>query len=177
VTYQPPLTPTNLAPAAGALNLVTAPTLQATAFVDPNSGGTQSASEWAVQRVSDSAVVFDSGTDGVDTTSITLPANALDYDTSYSWQARYADNFGSWSSYSAATTFTTVAPGISYGFQMGGVILSWPTNTTGFVLEYSTDLTANNWQPVLSTPAVAGNNFVITNFPASGNVFFRLSKP
>jgi hypothetical protein len=176
-TYQPPLTPTNLAPMAGAVGLTTTPTLQATAFIDPNSGGAQSASEWAVQRVSDNTVVFDSGTDTLDTTSITLPANVLDYDTSYSWQARYADNFGLWSSYSTASTFTTQAPAIGYGMQTGGTVLSWPTNTTGFELEYTTNLMANNWQPVLSTPAVVGSSFVITNFSAGGSVFFRLSKP
>jgi alpha-L-fucosidase 2 len=177
VAYQLPLTPTNLAPAAGAAGLPTAPTLQTTAFIDPNGGGMQSASEWTVQRMSDNVLVFDSSTDTVDTTSITLPANVLNYDTSYSWQARYADNFGLWSSYSAATTFTTIAPAINYGFQTGSIVLSWPTNTSGFELESTTNLMSNNWQPVLSTPAMAGNYFIITNFPAGASVFFRLSKP
>lgn len=174
---EPPLTPTNMAPIAAASGQTTAPTLQATAFVDPNSGGTQSASEWLVQQLPGNTVVFDSGTDTVDATSMTLPANALNYGTSYSWQARYEDNLGLWSGYSTATTFTTAAPGLSPGSPDSGVLLAWPTNTAGFVLEYATNLPTDNWQPVSASPGVAGSNFVITNGYESGNMFFRLVKP
>ena len=173
---QPPLTPTNLAPVAGALGQPTAPTLQAAVFSDPNSA-MQSASEWVVQRASDNAVVFDSGTDTVDTASIMLPFDALAYATSYSWQARYADSFGLWSGYSVPTAFTTAVPAIGSNFQPGGFVLAWPTNTSGFILECATNLPTTNWEPVLVTPGVMNGNFVITNVPASGNMFFQLSRP
>lgn len=173
----PPLTPTNVAPVAGALGQSTAPTLQATAFIDPNSGATQTASEWAVQRASDNTVVFDSGTDAVDTTSIALPFNALNYNTSYSWQTRYADSLGLWSGYSVPTTFTTTVPAICSSLQSGGIVLAWPTNTTGFSLEWATNLPSTNWQPVLAPPVVVGGNYVITNGSPTGIMFFQLSKP
>lgn len=174
----PPNAPSNLAPAAGAANQSTAPTLQASAFSDPDAGDTQSASEWLVRRVSDSAVAFDSGTDVVHTTSLTLPAGALSYGTSYSWQARYADNHGAWGGYSPATAFTTATPGLGLGTPAGGkLVFTWPTNTAGFALECATNLASTNWQAVTPPPAVSGANYVSTNFPTNGSMFYRLHKP
>jgi len=50
------------------------PALQASAFSDPDTGDTQAASQWQVIRVSDSAVVYDSGADSTHLTSFTIPA-------------------------------------------------------------------------------------------------------
>ena len=123
-------------------------------------------------------MVFDSGTDTVDLATLTLPANTLDFGTTYSWQARYEDNHGAWSEYSTATTFTTADPDIGSSAQAGGnIVFAWPTNTTGFVLQYATNLPSTNWLPVSPLPVMVGGSYVVTNVPGAGNMFFRLFKP
>lgn len=174
---QPPFVPTNQLPTAGALNQSASPTLQSSPFVDPDNGDLQAASEWIVHRLSDNAVVFDSGTDTVHLAVLTLPTNTLDFGATYCWQARQEDNHNAWSGYSAATTFATMAPRLGTTIQTAGIILSWPTNTSGFVLQYATNLPAANWQPASSAPGIVGANCVVTNAPGSGNMFFRLARP
>jgi GH18 family chitinase len=103
-----PNTPTNSSPANNAGNVAINPTLSAGAFNDLDAGDTHAASQWLIRRISDNAIVFDSG---IDTTNKTSRAvSGLDYSTAYSWQVRYQDNHGAWSSYATATTFTTEAP-------------------------------------------------------------------
>jgi hypothetical protein len=175
-TNNPPLTPANLIPISSATNQLTSPTLQASTFVDPDSGDTQSASEWLVQETNNS-VVFDSGTDTVDKTSIMLPAGTLNLGDSYNWQVRYQDNHGEWSDYSAATIFSTAAPAVATSSSANGLAIAWPTNSDGFVLEYATNLPASTWTPVGIAPAIVNGMNVVTNLPGSGNMFFRLDKP
>lgn len=103
-----PNTPTNSSPANNAGNVAINPTLSSSAFSDPDAGDTHAASEWLVKRVSDNVTIFDSGTDSTNKTSVAL--SSLTYSTAYSWQVRYEDNHGAWSSYSTATAFTTIAP-------------------------------------------------------------------
>jgi hypothetical protein len=176
-TNNPPLAPTNLVPADGASSQTTAPTLQASAFTDPDAGDTQAASEWLVQQLSDNTVVFDSGTDAVDTASITLPPGTLNFGTSYTWQVRYEDNHGTWSDYSATTTFSTANPAMAFNPSAGGLVISWPTNSANFVLEYSTNLADAVWMPVGITPSVVNGFKVVTNPPTADSMFFRLDKP
>jgi hypothetical protein len=40
---------------------------------------------------------------------LTVPAGKLTAGNAYTWQVRYQDNYGDWSSYSPATTFSTLA--------------------------------------------------------------------
>jgi O-glycosyl hydrolase len=173
----PPNTPTNVSPSDGAVNQSLTPTLQASAFSDPNAGDSQTASEWLIQRNSDNALILDSGTDSIDTTNFTVSAGLLDYVTAYTWQVRYQDNHGAWSGYSAATAFSTLAPTLSVTKQAGNVVISWPTNATGFALEYSTDLTTTNWNPVSPDPVILGNLNVVTNGMTNPATFFRLYQP
>jgi hypothetical protein len=173
----PPLTPTDLVPASGATGLPVAPMLQGSAFSDPDNGDTQAASQWLVQRLPDNAIVFDSGTDTVDKTSLALPPNTLNFGTSYNWQARYQDNHGAWSGYSAATTFTTIVPALGNSMQPGGLVFSWPANSGGFVLECATNLSSTNWVPVAPPPVIVNGSYNVTNIPSAGNMFFRLDKP
>ena len=107
VTDQAPATPSNVSPADGMLNLAPTLTLQASAFSDPDADDAQQAAEWLVLRVADSALVFDSGADASDKTSLALPAGALEYATSYDWQVRYENSNGTWSGYSTPTAFST----------------------------------------------------------------------
>jgi hypothetical protein len=55
--------------------------------------------------------------------------------------------------------------------------LAWPTNTTGFLLKYATNLPATNWMPALPLPVVANGENVVTNAFTGGAVFYRLQKP
>ena len=104
-----PNAPSNLSPANGATNQSLTPTLSASAFSDPDAGDTQAAGQWLIKRFSDGAIVFDSGTDTINKNSRVVPAGALANGTLYNWQVRYQDNHGAWSSYSAASSFTTLA--------------------------------------------------------------------
>lgn len=102
-----PAAPTNTLPANNASISTFTPQLSASAFSE--SGGTQSASEW--QILSGTTVIYDSGTDTKDLTSLTVPSGKLSDNTAYTWQVRYEDNSSNWSSYSTATKFTvTVGP-------------------------------------------------------------------
>jgi hypothetical protein len=174
---QPPLAPTNLAPASAAANQPVAPTLQASAFLDPDSGDSQAASQWLVRRSSDNALILDSGTDTVNTASLTLPANLLDYGATYNWQTRHEDKHGAWSSYSATTIFSTVSPMLNPGPQSGGLVFCWPTNSAGFVLECTTNLFPPHWAPAAVTPVIVNGFNTVTNPLDSGTMFFRLNKP
>ena len=51
-------------------------------------------------------IVFDSGTDTLDLTSITVPSGILSNYATYYWHVRYQDNHDAWSDWSAETSFT-----------------------------------------------------------------------
>ncbi|HUJ08579.1 MAG TPA: kelch repeat-containing protein [Verrucomicrobiae bacterium] len=54
------------------------------------------------------------------------------------------------------------------------ILLSWPTNTPGVLLETTTDLVAGVWSPVTDTVVVVGSSFVVTNSASATARFFRL---
>jgi hypothetical protein len=58
----------------------------------------------------------------------------------------------------------------------GSVLLSWPTNSPGFTLQATTNLSGGSWQTVLPPPATNGANYVVTNPVSSGPLFYRLIK-
>ncbi|HZL42902.1 MAG TPA: hypothetical protein VFD66_06445, partial [Verrucomicrobiae bacterium] len=171
-----PNTPTNLSPVDNALNQPLTLSLQASAFNDPNLGDSQAASQWLIQRVSDNSLVFDSGIDSADTTSLAVGPGLLDYFTAYSWQVRYQDNHGEWSPYSTATSFSTQPPALSVLRQGTNVLISWPTNNAGFALQYSADLSPNSWNAVTDEPALVIDQNVVTNQITNPATFFRLYK-
>ncbi len=105
---QPPDTPSNISPSNGATNVSVTPTLQSSAFSDPNSGDTHAASQWQVTSTSGdySSPVFDSGANTSNKTQIT-PSGNLSENTTYYWHVRHQDNHGAWSSWSAETSFNT----------------------------------------------------------------------
>jgi hypothetical protein len=108
-----PATPSNAAPASGATGVSVTPTLQSSAFSDPDAGDTHAASQWQITATSGSytSPVFDSGVDTANKTQITVPSNKLSYNTAYYWHVKYQDSYGNWSAYSTQTSFTTVASG------------------------------------------------------------------
>ena len=107
----PPNQPINVSPADEGTEVSITPTLQSSAFSDPDVGDTHAASQWQISTSagSYSSPVYDSGTDSTNLTSITVPSGRLNYLTTYYWHVRHQDNNGAWSEYSSETSFTTEA--------------------------------------------------------------------
>jgi hypothetical protein len=135
-----PNQPQNQGPSDQSTGTLVAPVLQASAFSDPTSGNTQVAADWVVTRVSDSIVVFNSGQDPTDLTSVSL--GSLSYNTTYSWKVRYLNNQGIWSAYSDSTTFTTEGPPVLVSDTwMGPTGGSWYTPSNWSAGELPQDVT------------------------------------
>jgi alpha-L-fucosidase 2 len=170
-----PATPTNLLPANGAVNQSPTPALQTSVFSDPDAGDTHAASEWLVWLGSTN--VFDSGTDPINKTNLTVPSDKLEFAATYNWQVRFQDNHGLWSGYSTPTTFSTTTPTLNAAGPGVSLVLSWPTNTTGFSLESTTNLVSANWTPVSPPPVIVDGNNVVTNTAGGEQMFYRLHQP
>jgi hypothetical protein len=56
------------------------------------------------------------------------------------------------------------------------VRLDWPTSAPGYHLEGTPGLTSPNWTIVTNVPVITNNRYTVTN-SATGNKFYRLSKP
>jgi uncharacterized repeat protein (TIGR03803 family) len=56
------------------------------------------------------------------------------------------------------------------------LILSWPTNYSGFTLQSSDNLASPVWRDCTNAPAVAGAHFWVTNTPSAESQFYRLKK-
>ena len=57
------------------------------------------------------------------------------------------------------------------------MILSWPTDSTGFTLQSTPNLTPPvTWLDVTNPPTVVGGQFTVTNTASAGAQFFRLRK-
>ena len=56
------------------------------------------------------------------------------------------------------------------------VVLSWPTNFTGFNLQFNTNLNNNIWGAA-PPPTVLGTNNVVTNATSIASQFYRLAHP
>jgi len=107
---QPPDQPSNVAPSDGATDVGLTPTLESSAFSDPDAGDTHGASQWQVSGTSGdySAPVFDSGVDVGNLTQVTIPGGVLGWGTTYYWRVRHQDDRGGWSAWSSETCFTTL---------------------------------------------------------------------
>ena len=111
-THSRPDQPVNVSPADGAAHVSLTPTLESSAFSDPDEGVTHTASQWQVTTTPGdySSPVFDSGTDSSNLTQIAIPTGELSYNTTYYWRVSHQDHHGAWSSYSLETSFTTYTP-------------------------------------------------------------------
>ena len=54
------------------------------------------------------------------------------------------------------------------------VLVSWPTNDAGFLLQSSTDLTSSNWINVINPVAVVGTQYAVTNASTAPAQYYRL---
>lgn len=153
-----PVTPTNSSPSNGATVSTLTPTLTASAFTDGTAGRTQKAAEWLVY--SGSTLVYDSGTDTTDLTSITIPSGKLNINTTYTWEVRYEDSANTWSSYSTATSFTIPAAGP----------LSLPAASAYYVENSANGSTLDVWDATtnVGTPSQTYNSSLITTIIING---------
>jgi len=102
--------PTITSPTNGETDIGETPTITSSAFNTVNGSDTHVASEWEITRVSDGVVVFDSGEDTTNLTSIDVPAGVLDEgQESYTVKVRHKGQTFGFSAYSPDVTFTTAA--------------------------------------------------------------------
>ncbi len=107
---RPPATPQNIQPTDGATGVVLTPTLKSSAFSDPDSGSIHAASQWQITTTPGDYAdpAYDSGNDTAHLTAIDLPQGVLSASTTFYWRIRHQDNAGTWSNWSAETSFTTL---------------------------------------------------------------------
>jgi transposase-like protein len=104
----PPDRPTCVAPEDGAKDISTTPTLESSAFHDPDAGDTQAASQWQITTTSgDYQHLIADQLDSLN--SIAFQIRILNPDMTYYWRVRHQDNHGTWSEWSAESSFTTEA--------------------------------------------------------------------
>ena len=183
VTYTPPNTvpntPSNVSPPSGAMGVSIMPTLEASAFSDPDPacvGDIHAASQWQVLNSPGAVIVADSGTDTVNKVSWLVPTNKLYYGSNYQWQVRYRDSRNGWSSYSARTWFTNGGPLLSGSQQGTNMVFQWPTNAPSFVLQWSTNLGVGNWSNATPSPVIVNGQYAVTNATTNAVRFYRLKK-
>jgi O-glycosyl hydrolase len=76
-------------------------------------------------------------------------------------------------------TTVVIDPPPVIGSQMSGsnLILSWPTNNSGYALQFTTDLASGVWSPVgPPSPVIVGTNYQLTVPSTNASLYFRLSK-
>jgi len=56
------------------------------------------------------------------------------------------------------------------------LLLSWPTNFTGFTLETATNLPSTSWTSNSIAPAIVNGQYTVTNAISGGAKFYRLKK-
>ena len=101
----PPAAPQVLAPAANAVTILV-PTLQTSAFSDPDAGDSHTQTRWQIVQASNSLLVLDV-TSTEELTALAVPSLLLDENTEYYWRAIFYDNRGAASEWSQPAWFET----------------------------------------------------------------------
>ena len=79
--------------------------------------------------------------------------------------------------YSLAIHVAIERPVLNIARVGNSVVLSWPTDQSGYTLEAKTDPSSSlNWSNVFGTPTLVGNQYTVTNSVTNGNLFYRLKK-
>jgi hypothetical protein len=79
--------------------------------------------------------------------------------------------------FGAAPGQTSGAPTLIAKYSGNSLKISWPSPSTGFVLQQNSDLTAGSWTTNGFSISDDGTNKSITITSPTGNLFFRLSHP
>jgi hypothetical protein len=70
-----------------------------------------------------------------------------------------------------------IAPPLSIAVSNDGAVISWATNSAGFALQASPNVTGSVWTNVSSGPTVVGDQNQLRIAPASNKSFYRLICP
>jgi len=129
------------------------------------------------------------GLDGT-ATSVTIPANTLPPNSTNDAFVVFAHVasttgtgisataiVGSAAYFTIATTAASLAPALTIIHSGTNVLLEWPTNATGYTLQFGTNLTSSVWSTNLPAPVVLNTNNVVTNGISGVTRFYRLSSP
>lgn len=125
--------------------------------------------------------VFKLAPDGVLNTLLTFSETNGAYPYAGLVRAHNGDLYGATEqggAYGYGTVFR-LSPPLFLNFQQSGstLILSWPTNSTGSMLQAATNMTGQApWLDVTNVPSVVSSNFVVTNSILPPNRFYRLRK-
>ena len=101
----PPAAPQVLAPTANAVTILV-PTLQTSAFSDPDAGDSHTQTRWQIVQASNSLVVLDV-TSAEELTALAVPSLLLEENTEYYCRAIFYDNHGAASEWSQLAWFET----------------------------------------------------------------------
>jgi hypothetical protein len=97
--------------------------LTGSAFSDPDAEDTHKSSQWVITDASGGGnTIYDSGTDAVNLTTITVSGAFFSSGTTYYWKVRYQDNHDVWSDYSDESSF-------AYGDAPTATPTDTPTST------------------------------------------------
>jgi len=77
----------------------------------------------------------------------------------------------------AALTVTYNLPALGIANQNSSIVLTWPTNAVGFILENATNLPAANWTTNSSSPSIVNGQYTVANTISNATKFYRLIKP
>ena len=160
-------------PADGATAVSLTPTLESSAFSDPDAGDTHAATQWQVDNDNDfSSPVWDYEDTDSDKTSQAVPSAELSYSTTYHWRVRYQDGYGLWSEWSHSRVFTVDRYSPVYRFWKAS------DNTHFFTIKESEkDKLINNYSNVYTYEGVAYYAYVKDQPPAGTLPVYRFWKP
>jgi hypothetical protein len=72
--------------------------------------------------------------------------------------------------------FAGMVPQMAVVLSGGNVLLTWPTNTAGYTLQSTTNLSSGGWNPVSPSPIGLNGQNTVTNVISSPQMFYRLSQ-
>lgn len=119
-------------------------------------------------------------TNGTTTTVTAMPAAGFAF-------VNWTDN-GEFASATASYTFTNLVhrslvanfvaqPQLAFSRpQPGVIVVTWPTNFTGFVLQQNANLATTNWMPATTGVSIGGTNYQANIPTTNGPRFFRLAR-
>jgi uncharacterized repeat protein (TIGR03803 family) len=67
-------------------------------------------------------------------------------------------------------------PSLSVQISGSELILTWPSNATGYSLLSATNLSFSGWSAVTNTPVIIDSFYTVTNATSSGQMFYYLSQ-
>jgi uncharacterized repeat protein (TIGR03803 family) len=90
--------------------------------------------------------------------------------------ATYGGEYGNGTVYSLSVASASQVPRLSIMDAQPNVILTWPTNAVGYILQSVTNLFSTNWVGVLPASVVINGLNTVTNKITGKEMFYRLKQ-